>query len=296
VVVPMPDAGNGVSAGTPVIDSHTHYWEPPTRERPHASDGIDLGPAVSDEALVAEAMDAGVDVVIQVTPSCMGFDNRYSLEGAERNPDHVRVFGRLDPLAPPDTVDAWLEHPLAVGVRLTLQHEVQPWATDAAWAPFWIRCAERGMPVAIYAPDQLAALGTLADTYPELILLVDHCALGYEVVDPFHLWGSVLDLADKPNIYMKVSHFPESFAAEGYPYPTGQRRLREVVDRFGADRTIWGSNFPPVRSACSYAEAVSFVRDSDVLNDVERALVLGGTLARLLRWENIGPSPELTEG
>ncbi len=216
----------------------------------------------------------------------MGFDNRYALEGAERFPDRVRVFGRLDPT---DTdiincLDQWRENPLAVGVRLTpTVDDRRDWAANPAWTPFWERCEELALPVAVYAPDQASALGGLAEAHPDLILIVDHCALPHANAT-FERWGEVLNLSQLPNVVMKVSRFPESAAAEGYPFASGQRRLQQIYEHFGADRMIWGSNFPPVLKACSYAQALSFVRDEcDFLGDDDRTKVLGGTLARLLK-------------
>lgn len=272
------------SASAPIFDSHVHYWEPPTSERPHSAAGIVIGPPVSVEALVEAARSAGVDRIIQVTPSCMGFDNRYSLEGAERFPDRVRVFGRVDPTGADmiDRVDEWREHRLAAGVRLTPLVDRREWAANPDWTPFWQRCEELALPTAVYAPNQARELAALAQAHPGLILLVDHCALPHANAT-FEDWDEVLDLARLANVTMKVSHFPESAVDEGYPFPSGQRRLREIYEHFGADRMIWGSNFPPVLNACSYAQAVSFVRDEcDFFTDDDRAKVLGGTLARLL--------------
>jgi predicted TIM-barrel fold metal-dependent hydrolase len=267
-----------------VIDAHLHYWQPATAERPHVRTPVDIGPPVSVERLLATTAAAGVDHVVQVTPSCMGFDNRYALEGAERFPERIRVFGRLDPTAPRivEEIDAWHEHPLTVGVRLTLFRGKRDWAGNDAWTPFWRRCEELGVPVAVYAPEQAAALGALAREHPGLVLLVDHCTLSH-APDTFDRWEDLLALHELPNVVMKVSYFPEATAADGYPFERGQRRLQEVYERFGADRMIWGSNFPPVLTACSYAEALAFVAEEcDFLTAEDRDKVLGGTASRLL--------------
>lgn len=268
-----------------MIDAHLHYWEPATADRPHSPTPIDIGPPVSVEEMLATTAAAGVDQIVQVTPSCMGFDNRYALEGAERHPDRIRVLGRFDPTAPGmlTAIEAWHAHPLTVGVRLTLfRGWREEWAGNPDWAPFWRRCEELGLPVAVYAPEQPAALGDLAHAYPGLSLLVDHCALSH-AADTFDTWQDVLDLERHPNVVMKVSYFPEATRADGYPFERGQRRLREVYERFGAERLIWGSNYPPVRSVCSYPEALAFVKDEcDFIAPADLELILGGTVARVL--------------
>jgi predicted TIM-barrel fold metal-dependent hydrolase len=52
---------------------------------------------------------------------------------------------------------------------------------------------------------------------------------------------------------------------------------RRVVDLIGADKILWGSDFP----LTSQAKALERTRDAD-LNDDELALILGGNIGRLL--------------
>jgi predicted TIM-barrel fold metal-dependent hydrolase len=271
-----------------IVDSHLHYWEPDSPERPHSPAGANLGPPVSVEDLLAATAAAGVDRVLQVTPSCMGFDNRYALEGAERYPDRIRVFGRFDPAAS-DIVaqlDEWHAHPLTLGVRLTLFPDRGESVMAPAWAGFWKHCAELGMPVAVYAPLQTPLLGELAAAYPRLTLLVDHCSLSRDEVT-LARFDEILALEAHPNVYLKVSYFPEATSSDGYPFPRGQRLMQAVYERFGAGRLIWGSNFPPVLSACTYEEALRFMSEAcDFLAPGDREAVLGSTARRVLGLES----------
>ena len=61
---------------TPIVDTHVHYWEPESPERPYDPHGMRLGDPVSVEDLLATVGAAGVDKILQVTPSIMGWDNR----------------------------------------------------------------------------------------------------------------------------------------------------------------------------------------------------------------------------
>ena len=71
---------------------------------------------------------------------------------------------------------------------------------------------------------------------------------------------------------------------ERFPFPKAKQRLRQLYDRFGADRLIWGSNYPHTRRVCTYKEAVDFVRIAcDFLTEEERAKILGKTLIRILQ-------------
>jgi L-fuconolactonase len=267
-----------------ILDTHLHYWEADTPERPHDPQGANIGPPVPVEDLLVTTAAAGVERVIQVTPSCMGYDNRYALEGAARFPERIHgVFGRLDPAAPDieQQLDEWHANPLTLGIRLTLFPGGREWDANPVWEPFWRGCAERGIPVAVYAPLQVSGLAGVAAAHPTLTLLVDHCALSH---DPASLdqFDQVLDLERLPNVYLKVSYFPEA-TGEEYPFPRGQRMMREVYERFGADRLMWGSNYPPVLTVCSYEDALRFITEAcDFLEPEHRAKILGGTARRVL--------------
>src|SRR5687768_12445074 len=78
-----------------IVDSHTHYIEPDLPDRPYAHKAA-MAP-VTFEEIAAQAAEAGIDRVVQVTASTMGEDNRYSVEGAKALPERIAgVVGRFD--------------------------------------------------------------------------------------------------------------------------------------------------------------------------------------------------------
>lgn len=63
--------------------------------------------------------------------------------------------------------------------------------------------------------------------------------------------------------------------------------LRQVHEVFGADRLMWGSNYPAVSKVCSYRQTIDFIREGCAfLSDSDRAKILGGTAQRIfdLKW------------
>ena len=146
---------------TPIVDTHVHYWEPESPERPYDPGGMRLGDPVSVEDLLAAMEVAAVDKIIQVTPSIMGWDNRYALKGAARYPDKIRVFGRFDPTQPDiaGRLKNWIEQPYAIGLRFTLVGTQSQSLTDGTIDPFWVEAEKLVVPVAVYASGQAKALG-----------------------------------------------------------------------------------------------------------------------------------------
>lgn len=271
-----------------IIDSHVHYWQPATAERPWApgANAPALEP-VSVEAILDTARAAGVDRVVQVVPSLMGFDNRYAFEGAAAHRDAVvGVYVRVDPCAPDleAQIAALVTNPQFLGIRIALLTPAQQAGfTDDTLAPVFNAAARHGSPIALFANGHPRPIGALARRFADTRIVVDHMALYHKKADPFDEWSDVLALAALPNTWMKVSYLPEaSMHAETWPYPRAQRRLRDLVDAFGTARLIFGTNYPPSRHACSYAQSVDFMRAAaSYLPEAAQADLFGRTLLRL---------------
>jgi predicted TIM-barrel fold metal-dependent hydrolase len=270
-----------------IIDSHTHYMEPPSAERPHVNHSI-MEPITVDE-IAAHAAAVGVDRVVQVTGSMMGEDNRFSIEGAAARPDKVfGVVGRFDPIAPgvKARLAAYFAQPHILSLRLTLfLADSEAWLRERALEPFLRAAADLRVPVCVHAPFQNAELQETVRRHRGVRFVVDHMNIRHEqdatAQSAFRQWPQLLALAAEPNVWIKVTYFPEAaMGSERYPFPTARQRFRELYDHVGAARLVWGSNYPVVKRACSYQEAVDFVRvGCDFLSAAERAAIMGANAA-----------------
>jgi predicted TIM-barrel fold metal-dependent hydrolase len=117
--------------------------------------------------------------------------------------------------------------------------------------------ARRGMTLDIISrgtknpKDQVQAL---CSAVPDLRIIIDHLggASGPPPVDP--TWElEIRRLADVcPNLYMKFSSFYDMYAPGDVVYPTPtdlgpyKAHFDVLMTAFGADRLIWGSNWPVI--------------------------------------------------
>jgi predicted TIM-barrel fold metal-dependent hydrolase len=267
-----------------IVDTHIHYWQPSLPDRPWDPSGVDIGPPLSVEQLIADARAAGVDRVVQVTPTVMGTDNRYAFEGAASHPaEVVGVFGRFDPTGGDmsDRLARYASEANVLGVRITaVRPNERNWLSEGVLDPFLRGAGRHGLMVAIYAPGQAAALRAAAERHPETTILVDHMTLRHSDPQPFTAWDGVLALAAVPNLWMKVSYFPE-VSRERPPFADVLPRVQDIYDAFGPDRLIWGSNYPPSQRAATYAESVRFFRDLPFIPESDKAKIMGETFLTL---------------
>ena len=271
-----------------IIDSHVHYWQAASAARPWDPHALSPAPVpLSAEQVLALTGAAGVDRVVQVVPSLMGYDNRYALEAAQAYPERIAgVFARVDPLAADvrQVLATLAATPKFSGIRLALLTPLQlSWFHDATLAPVFEAAERYGFPIAIYAKGYAKKIAALARLYPGVKLLVDHMATNHLDAQPFANWSDMLALRSLANIWIKVSHLPELCHAEGFPYPRGQQYFQELLEVFGADRLIWGTNYPPSSKACSYQQSVDFaLLATRGLQRDERAKIFSGNLLRAI--------------
>jgi predicted TIM-barrel fold metal-dependent hydrolase len=78
----------------------------------------------------------------------------------------------------------------------------------------------------------------------------------------------------------------DAASQQQYPFADVHWMARRIVDAFGADRCMYGSNFPTAQynPKVDYRQAVRLFAEALDLTDDERAWVLGGTAAKLWRW------------
>jgi predicted TIM-barrel fold metal-dependent hydrolase len=269
-----------------IIDSHLHFYEAPR----HDSQFSPVRDHLSFDDVREASRAVGVDRFVQVTPAAVGYDNGYSFAIAERHPESVfGVIARLDPMDPAieDQLRDAMRRPQMLALRLTLiEKHSEGWLESRTLDRLFGFCQDLGVPLELFAPFRVKAMHETVRRFPGIRWLIDHMGLRYyegkDNTGAFRQWDDLLHLAVEPNAWIKCSYFPEAAKdLEGYPYPRAQQYLQRLVERAGADRLVWGSNFPNVRRACTYQQAVDFIRvECGFLNASQRAGLLGGNFKR----------------
>lgn len=69
-------------------------------------------------------------------------------------------------------------------------------------------------------------------------------------------------------------------SSEDYPYPDTHPCVRKLIDTFGADRIMYGSDFPWVTEQCGYVKAWA-VYPEGLVSAEEAQWIMSGTLVKL---------------
>jgi predicted TIM-barrel fold metal-dependent hydrolase len=145
------------------------------------------------------------------------------------------------------------------------------WLTDGRGEALWQACEETATTVVATVWDRdLHHLRPLVEAHPGVPVAVDHCGF----VDFAGDVAPLLDLADLPAVHVKVS----SHVLRPLPDPAAVVSL--LAGAFGADRLVWGSDYPQTEG--SYGSMVELARRAAAgLDDAGQADFLGGTARRL---------------
>jgi predicted TIM-barrel fold metal-dependent hydrolase len=234
--------------------------------------------------------EAGVEKAVFVQTTFQGWDNSYTLRFVERHPERFRGVILVDPRGPdaPAALRFWREKG-ATGIRLRPLAERQSpggvgWFGTDETLPLWEAIAETGTIVCtLFAGKDLVRLHTLIKRFPSVRVVVDQLNL----MDPDSqgiqqpAFQALLDVASLPQVYVKISGF-HHWCRERYPYQDGMPFVEAAVRAFGADRCMWGSDFPHVLAACGYVRNRNLLaREATFLSKTELEAIMGGTAARL---------------
>jgi L-fuconolactonase len=271
-----------------IIDAQVHIWPAETSARPWAPGGRAYAhrPSFTETDLLAEMDAAGVGRAVLVPPGWEGDRNDYALAAARAHPDRLAVMIRLDVTRPlgEAALTAAVTEPGVLGVRLTFTRgPARSWLSDGTADWLWPMLAARRVPLALYASGALPAVRRIALAHPDLPILLDHAGLPLGVTGPDRdaALASACELAALPNIAVKASSLP-SYATDDYPFRSLHEPIRRLVDAFGPERVIWGSDL--TRLPCSYRDALRLFTEAAPLTPPERALVTGGALSAWLGW------------
>jgi predicted TIM-barrel fold metal-dependent hydrolase len=275
----------------PTIDSQVHAYERNHPGRPWV--GTLYGPSEVTGDQMAAAMDAvGVDAAILVSPFSMyRYDASYAKGVYATHPTRFRLVKPVDPTdaAVADTIAEWSATKGTVGIRIFLRDEVSTDPADPHLNRVLALAAQHSLPVNVACTGRLEQAGQLAVRNPNTRLVIDHLGLPQPhepppPAQPFADLPKLLALAACDNVAVKISGAC-TLSHEPFPYRDIWDPLARILDAFGFDRCMWGTDWTRAVGMLTYKEGVEAFRVTDRLSDHDRGRLMGETLQRIYNWE-----------
>lgn len=270
------------------IDSHQHFWTYNTTDYVWMTEEHDILRRDFLPSDIHPLLDAsGIDGTIAVQARQMVAETDFLLSLAESDPRILGVVGWL-PLADPGLpalLEAYARRKPIVGFRHVVHDEPDPdfilrpdfnrgvSALAAYPLCYDILIFERHLPQAI----------RFADLHPDIRLVVDHVAkpvIRRGVFD--RAWAdNIRILAERPHVTCKLSGMFTEVRDTRWDLPLLQPYFDTVLEAFGADRLMLGSDWPVCLLGGSHRQWVETVETFIApLSASEQAAILGGTAAR----------------
>ena len=244
------------------IDAHHHLWH----YTPDAFGWIEPGSAIArdfdPDDLTREMQASGIDRAIAVQARQSETETAFLLDCAVRQPRIAGVVGWID-LRALDIADRIAARPAGpiLGYRHVVQDEPDP---DFLLGDAFV-AGVRAVIAAGLSYDVLvnaAQLGTIPaflERIGEGRLILDHAAKPDIAAGAWQPWADQIAAAARcPNLFCKVSGLITEAARDWQPGDF-ERYLDHVFACFGADRILWGSDWPVCELAGRYADTHDLV-------------------------------------
>jgi L-fuconolactonase len=262
------------------VDAHHHVWRVARGDygwlRPESPICRDYG--VGD--LRPLLGDIGATVLVQAAPT--EAETHFMLDAARASAGLVRGVVGWVPLDAPDRVAAMAEAggALLKGLRPML-HDLPDteWILRTEIQPALEEMAARGLVFdALVKPPGLTAIVALAQRHPRLRIVLDHGGKPEIAARRLSPWSEdIAALAKCANVTCKLSGMATEAAAD-WSVDDLRPYAANLLACFGADRMMWGSDWPVVDLAGGYARwRAASLELLDGLDGAAMERVLGGT-------------------
>lgn len=252
-----------------MIDTHQHLLYPSRFSYPWAADLPALQNAFELDRYHTEATDGSItgtlfmEVDVDESQSAseaqffceLGDDPASKIIGviAAARPEHSSFHSSLDAIA----------HPKLRGIRRVLHTQPDALSQTSQFRKNVEHLGERGLTFDLCVLErQLPVAIELVDACPNTQFILDHCGVPAIAANSSEFWQArIREMARRPNVACKVSGIilyageNQRSASELFPW------FAHVVETFGWDRIVWGSDWPVCTLAVPLCEWVSVTHE-----------------------------------
>lgn len=265
------------------IDSHQHFW----KYDPVRDSWIDETMSVIQKDFFPEDLEPilkanGIDGCVVVQSDQSEVENHFQIAKADKNDFVKGVVGWVNLSASnvQERLEYFSQFKKLKGFRHVLQGEPQ---RDFMLRPEFLK----GISLLdkynftydiLVFPDQLKFVKQFVEKFPEHRFVIDHIAKPYIKDNIIEGWQEDMRaIAEHKNVYCKISGMVTEAKWNNWTKADFDPYMDVVVNAFGTDRVMFGSDWPVCLVAAKYSEVLDIVKDYfSGYGDDERDKVFGG--------------------
>jgi L-fuconolactonase len=245
-----------------IVDAHVHFWDPSVLRYPWLEGLPSLDRPFLPAAYTSATSGIPIESMMLVEANCLPHQTLGEADffeeaaGLDSRVAGIVAFASLTTPAELDvTLDALAARPLVKGIRHNIQGEAAGFCTRPSFVDGVRKVGARGLTFDLCAThDQLRDVVELVRLCPDTRFVLDHCgkpAIRDRRLDPWRT--DIADLAECANVWCKLSGLvteaspTEWREADLVPYAS------HVVERFGTERVMYGSDWPVLTLTADYA-------------------------------------------
>lgn len=277
-----------------VVDAHQHFWQRKVFEilkLPTEMELLHRDYAPEDLKPLIDEMGVGQTVLVQTYSSIE--NTREFLRTAEAHPWVGAVVGWVDLTAPDldESLDELQRHSKFKGARHQWHDEPDPgWIVRPEVLRGLHLLAARRIPYELLVKEpNWPYIPRLAELLPELSLVIDHIGKPRINARQYDDWAAAMaEAARFPQVMCKLSGMVTEADWQNWKPSDLKPYVDKVLELFGVERVMFGSDWPVCLLAGSYARVFEALREClGGLGQGELALVMGGNARRFYSLERV---------
>lgn len=264
------------------IDSHQHFWKfDPVRDAWIDDSMQVIRKDFLPKDLAPILLENGIAACVAVQADQSETETEFLLALADQNSFIQGVVGWVDLVASnlEERLAYFSTHPKFKGVRHIAQGEADDYLLRPAVQKGISQLDKFGLTydILVFA-HQLPAAIELVRQFPNQKFVVDHIAKPKISEGLSATWQkNIQTLAEFPNVYCKLSGMVTETAEFSWSKSDFTPFIDLVLEAFGTDRVMYGSDWPVCLLAATYQEQLTIVKDHIItLSKTEQAKIMGG--------------------
>lgn len=248
-----------------IVDTHLHLVHMDRFTYPWLGGAGALNRAWPAEAYAVEAKKLGIEAAlhmeVDVAEADMEAETHYALEV---HPLVVGAIAACRPESPdfPAYLDRLAELKGVKGLRRILHTSPDQLSRGQMFRLNLRRLADKQLPFDLCVLSKQLPVGReLVESCPDVQFVLDHCGVpdvAAKALDPWR--RDITALAALPNVAAKISGI---VAYAGPDWTTAELRpfVEHIIESFGWDRVVWGSDYPVLTLTADLARWVAATRE-----------------------------------